>query len=253
MKAEPRIGPKVVVARSKAGNSELSAKLRAVGASPVEVDTVELSEPSDWAKVDGALSNIGSYDWVVLTSPLGASLFARRLRKLKMRPKQILPRIAAVGEMTARSLRNEGLEASFVPTEYTTSALGRQLPRGLGDRTLLMRADRASRSLVRELEKRGFSVTSVPIYRTRAVVGGYRGPTLDDAAAVLLGSPSEVEGLVSRLPRATLESLRSGALAMCIGPVTAKSARKAGFKRILVPSVHTFNALLMEVRRSVVR
>lgn len=93
----------------------------------------------------------------------------------------------------------------------------------------------------------------MPIYRTKFIVRRYKGTGIRDAKAVILGSPSEVEGLGRRLAPSALGELKSNALAVCIGPVTASEARGAGFERVVAPKIHTFDALLMEVRRSVVR
>ena len=245
--------PRVMIARSFDGNGELSPRLRAMGMTPVPISTVEFLEPSDWSEVDKALAHIDGFDWVGLTSPRGAALFARRMRELGVRPAKTFPRIAGVGEMTADAIKREGFEVGFVPSEFTTAALGRQLPARLGRKVLLLRAEKAGQEILATLRRRGFSVTSIPIYRTRTIRRRYRGTRLGDTRAVLLGSPSEVEGLVKRLNPGVLDTLRTKALAICIGPVTGQAARKAGFEHVVMPRVHTFDALLMEARRSVVR
>lgn len=240
-----------LVARSSEGNRELSAKLRRLGFRPVSVETVEFLGPSDWSRVDEALRHSGRFDWVVLTSARGAGAFARRVRKLALTRKDGLPKIAAVGEMTAGRLVKEGFHVGFVPSKYLTVSLGRELPRRAGNRVLLLRAEGASEEITRALRKRRFEVTSVPIYRTRLVQTPFRGRNVGRADVALLGSPSEVSGLVRRLPPAALRDLRTKAVAACIGPVTARAAREAGFKRVLSPRLHTFDALLREVKRTV--
>lgn len=252
----PRDGgkPKVVIVRSAEGNSRLAPRVRGLGMTPIRIDTLEFLEPSDFSGVDGALAGIGSFDWVVLTSPRGASTFARRMRKVAVPGgRRSIPSIAAVGKATAAHLRREGFGVAFVPSEYTTAALGRELPTEPGPRVLLLRAQKAGEEIVGILEGRGFSVTSVPIYRTRLVGRRYRGAGVEEASAVLLGSPSEVEGLARRLAPGVLGRLKTAALAMCIGPVTARKAREAGFEHVVVSRIHTFDALLMEASRLVVR
>ncbi|MDG6910538.1 MAG: uroporphyrinogen-III synthase [Nitrososphaerota archaeon] len=253
MKGATPGGPKVVLARSADGNRKLSVRLRLLGMRPVPVDTVEFLEPSDWSEVDRALLDLARFDWVVLTSARGAEAFVDRARRLGIDHAKRFPRVAAVGEMTAEYLKKKGFEVGFVPSEYLTATLGEELPREFGDRVLLLRAENASPEIIGILARRGFTVTSIPIYHTRTVGTRVRGIQADGADVVLFGSPSEVEGLVRRLPPAVLRRLRSKAVAACVGPVTAKAAREAGFKHVLSPRVHTFDALLMEVRRSVVR
>lgn len=253
MRGEGPAWTRVVIARSAEGNAELAAELRKSDMIPIPVDTVKFREPSNWSKVDRALSHICEFDWVAFTSPRGASIFANRMRKLGIPCGGGRPRIAVVGKATADQVIDEGFQVSFAPSTYTTAALGRQLPSRFGRRLLLLRAEKASREILAVLEERGFSVTSVSVYRTEFIQTSYRGSDVGKAKVVLLGSPSEVEGLTRRLMPSLLARLKSDALAMCIGPVTAESARRAGFKRIIVPKVHTFDALLMEVSRSVMR
>lgn len=240
-----------VVARSAEGNRWLSIRLKRLGIQPVPVETVEFLGPPDWSQVDDALRGLGRFDWVVLTSSRGAEAFAGRVRRLALDRKDVFPKIAAVGEVTAAKLEKEGFHVDFVPSEYLTATVGKELPPRGANRVLLLRAEGASDEMVRALERRGFRVTSVPIYRTRFVRTRFRGGDVDRADVVLLGSPSEVSGLVRRLPPAVLRSLRLKAVAACIGPVTANAAREAGFRRVLSPRLHTFDALLMEVRRTV--
>ena len=246
-------GTSVVIARSAEGNVELAGRLHELGLTPIPIETVEFLEPADWSKVDRALVQIDTFDWVLLTSPRGVSSFARRMKELGLERNDRHPRVAGVGERTAESLIKEGFEVDFAPSEYTTAALGRRLPLGLGRKVLLLRAERASHEIVAILERRGFSVTAVTVYRTRFVEERYRGRNVEAAKAVLLGSPSEVEGLRKRLAPPIMDRLKSGAIAMCIGPVTAKSAKEAGFERVAMPKTYTFDALLMEVRRLVAR
>ena len=246
-------GPMVaIVARSADGNKELSSKLTRLGIRPLSVETVKFLGPSDWSPVDAALRRLETFDWVVLTSARGASAFADRLGKLHVRPSGGHPRIAAVGEVTAERLEKLGLHVDFVPSEYLTASVGKELPRRHGVRVLLLRAEGANDEIVGRLEERRFRVKSLPIYRTRSIIAPLRsGGAVLDAQVVVLGSPSEVEGLVRRLPAAALGTLRKKAVAACIGPVTARAATRAGFRHVISPRLHTFDALLMEVERLV--
>lgn len=242
----------VVVARSAEGNTELTAALRRLGVRLIPVETIEFLELSDWSEVDGALRSLDRYDWIALTSVRGAGAFAARIRRLSI-GREKLPKIAAVGENTAGSLGRAGFRVDFVPSEYTTACLGRELPRDAGGRVLLLRADTASDELERELKRRRFATTSVPIYRAQVVRAPYRDAAVGRAAAVVFGSPLEVEGLRRRLNFSAFSKLTANAVAACIGPVTAREARRVGFRRVEFPNLHTFDELLMVVRRLVMR
>ena len=237
----------VIIARSAEGNRELSAKLRRMGMRPIPVETVRFAALPDWGRVDRYLRAESRFDWIVLTSVRGADSFAERLRRRGASAGGTPPRIAAVGEKTAERLKEEGFRVDFVPTEYLTASMGRELPAKFGKRVLLLRAQGAGGEMAKLLRGRGFQVESAPIYSTRFVGTRLKGAKLGHVDAVLLGSPSEVEGLVRRLPDDVLARLEERALAACIGPVTARAARKAGFRHILSSKLHTFDALIAEV------
>lgn len=242
---------KVVVTRSMEGNLKLGARLRSMGFEPIPVDTMRFVPPSDWSEVDKCLRRLDDYDWLLFTSRIGALAFVERMKALRLPlPEGGRPAVAAVGPKTAEPLIHEGLGVNFVPSSYLTQAMAEELPLDRGRMVLMLRADIADPSLGRSLGAAGFRVTEQAIYRTSTERRSTpREPELDDADAIVFGSPSAVEGFVSRLSKPSLLSLTSrGILAVCIGPVTAKSARDRGFTNQLVPTTHTFDAVLDALR-----
>lgn len=234
---------KVIITRSSAGNTELAAKLMARGFEPVEVETIAFLPPKDWSLVDSALGTLREFDWVIFTSVTGARFFSKRMKQLSLGLQwEGVPRVAAIGEKTADSLKREGIKVDFVPSRYLSKALAEELPTDSGKRLLVMRADIGDRGFVPALEKRGMAVTDLAIYRTVEVSGQ---PSVGDADAVIFASPSAVEGFTKRL------GFSSGAklVAFCIGPVTAAAARSHGFARIVAPEEHTIDALVGCVER----
>ena len=245
---------RVVLTRTREGNEEFASRVRAQGFEPISVECLELLPPRDWSPIDSSLRAIGTFDWVVFTSSRGAILFKERMDflgfDLKWRGR---PSVAAVGEGTARELRESGVPVAFVPSEFLTLRLASELP--LGDasigkqRVLLLRADMGDPQMVDVLARRGFEVVEHAIYRTEAL--SLRGDALaglEGADAILFASPSAVEGFTSRLGVKDSSKMKRK-LAACIGPVTAKAAKEHGFEKIVTPKAHTFEALLLEVER----
>jgi uroporphyrinogen-III synthase len=246
---------KVVITRSNKGNAELAKSLKAIGFEPIQIDTIEFLPPEDWSSVDASLKRLGEFDWLVLTSPTGVEFFVQRMKALSLAmPWDGKPEVAAVGEKTGAALQREGIRVGFVPSEYLTRALAEQLPRGRGRRLLLLRADIGDPEVVATLEREGFHVTDLTVYRTSSVAGGEGEPTepaLRDAGAVLFASPSAVEAFMRRLDSgAAAPALTKRLLAVCIGPVTAKAARERGFERIITPKTHTIESLVQELGRA---
>jgi uroporphyrinogen-III synthase len=239
---------RVVLTRSREGNAELSSRLAGLGFSPIEIDTLVFSPPSDWSQVDALIGRLASFDWLLLTSATGVRFFAQRARRLNLRmPWSGKPNIAAVGPKTASALAALGLKTDFVPSSYRISALADELPSTGGLRVLLLRADIADGGLFDRLQERGFDVEASSIYSTSTSKGD-RPQNLHDADFVVFASPSAVRGLCSRLRPEELSELRK-AKALCIGPVTESAAKEHGFSDTFLPPVYTLDAVLAELAR----
>jgi uroporphyrinogen-III synthase len=239
----------VVITRSKKGNSELAGRLKALGFQPLSVETIEFLPPQDWSSVDACLKGLGEFDWLLFTSATGVGFFARRMRELSSAiPWDGKPAVAAVGEKTAAALQKEGIEVEFVPSEYMTRALAQQLPRDRGANLLMLRADTGEPDVVATLERDGFRVRDLTIYRTSSLAGEedqVTESTLSDADAIIFASPSAVEGFVGRMDAAATGSVfAKRLLAVCIGPITARAARARGFERVLTAKTHTIEGIL---------
>ncbi|HVC26708.1 MAG TPA: uroporphyrinogen-III synthase [Nitrososphaerales archaeon] len=242
---------RVVITRSRKGNAELAKALRALGFEPVPIDTIEFLPPKDWSLVDAGLMCLGEFDWLLFTSPTGVEFFARRMELLSLpMPWKGKPEVAAVGEKTSAALQRQGIKVGFVPSVYLTAALAEQLPRGRGKRLLILRADIGEPEVVATLERSGFRVTNLAIYRTSSAKGGNEAPETEirGADAIVFASPSAVEAFMKRLDPATTASvLTKRLLAFCIGPVTAAAARELGFERIFTAKTHTIEGLIKEL------
>jgi uroporphyrinogen-III synthase len=140
-----------------------------------------------------------------------------------------------------------GVGVDFVPSEYLTSKLAEELPRGHGRRVLILRADIGNPEVVSELERDGFRVTDLAVYRSASASGTSGAPEsdIDGADAVVFASPSAVEAFMKRVGESESASkMTKTLLALCIGPVTAQAARARGFERIVTPETYTIDGLL---------
>jgi uroporphyrinogen-III synthase len=171
-------------------------------------------EPLDDAPVDP-----GPYDWVVVTSPNGATELARRLTAPP-------PRVAAIGPGTAAALREHGLEPTLVPRESTQEGLLAELPRPAG-RVLVAAAEGARRVIVEAL-----GADFLPLYRT-IELAPVEAPAVD---VVLLASPSAARSLA----RTTAHAVP----VVVIGPQTASSARELGLDIAAEAADHDLDGLL---------
>ncbi len=237
----------VVITRSQEGNEELGRRLRRAGMNPIPVDTISLAPPAKWNRVDSSLRRLGAFEWVVFTSASGVEFFARRMKALSLRlPKDGRPRIAAVGKETAAALKALGMKADFVPSRFTTEALGEELPGKPGAKALLLRSADANPVLSERLAERGFRVQETAIYRTRPVNGPR--PRIWKADMIVFASPSAVRSFCAMLDGEEATRLKS-LKTVCIGPVTETAARDEGFEDTSTPGSFTIDGVVEEVRR----
>lgn len=239
--SRPLFGKKVVVTRPRHQSSVLADRLRDEGADALIVPTIEIVDPVDeGAALGAAISQLSSYDWLVLTSANGAARFCERLRDAR---DVAGVRIAAIGPGTAEVLAEHNLIADLVPERFIAESLLEVFPlpqSNSGGRVLLARAAVARDVLPDGLRELGWRVDVVDAYRTIPVV-----PTESDrerirtADIVTFTSSSTVDNWVAAFGVDTVPRLVA-----CIGPITADTARRAGLHVDVIAEVHTIDGLV---------
>ncbi len=235
----------LLVTRPAAQATELVSLLAKHGIAAISVPTVGIAAAAPGGALDDTIRSLDGAAWLVITSVNGAAALLERLAALD----SALPegvRLAAVGPATAEALRQGGLHVDHVPSLYRTVAIAEGLGDLAGRRVVLARANAATPDLRDALRQRGALVEEVVAYRT------VEGPaTSRDRIRAVLSQPLDgvtfTSGSTVRGLRALLsppEALRATALpAYCIGPVTARIARRAGFAVPVVSATHTVAAL----------
>ncbi|GAC1328249.1 MAG: bifunctional uroporphyrinogen-III C-methyltransferase/uroporphyrinogen-III synthase [Mycobacteriales bacterium] len=235
---KPLFGWTVLVPRTRAQAGALSAELRALGATPVEVPTIAVEPPRTPAPMERAIKGLvsGRYQWVAFTSTNAVKAVREKLEEVGLDARAFAGvRIAAVGDATADALRAFGIRPDLEPT-------GEQSSEGLLadwapyddvfdpiDRVFLPRADIATETLVAGLKERGWAVDDVTAYRTvraappaASVRESLKGGGFD---AVLFTSSSTVRNLVGIAGKP-----HESTVLAAIGPQTAATARELGLR-----------------------
>jgi uroporphyrinogen III methyltransferase / synthase len=232
----PLVGRRIVITRPAERAGRLAEKLASLGAVPVVFPTIRIEAAEPGPLVDAA-RELDGFDWVIFTSASGVEAFFARLADAGKDARDVSRRkIAAIGPVTAAALRERGVEPALVPPEYVAEAILAALGEVRGSRFLLPRADIAREALADGLRERGAEVTEVAAYRTVGADGPP--PDLGDADAVTFTSSSTVRHFVAsgaRLPRAKV---------VCIGPVTAATARELGLAVSAVATAYTEDGLI---------
>lgn len=247
----PLFGKTILVTRSREQASELSEKLRELGAAPVEFPTIELMPPESWADADHCLAQMVSYDWIIFTSANGVKYFIERLLALGGDLRDLKgPRVCAIGPQTAEALKTLKIRVDFVPAEYRAESIFEGLSKGnlKGRRILIPRAKVARDILPAELKKAGALVDVVEVYRT--VCPKSQGRKIQELlkkkafSAVTFTSSSTVSNFAEIIGMKEVRELTEGIPVASIGPITAEKARSMGIKTTIMPEEYTIPALL---------
>jgi uroporphyrinogen III methyltransferase/synthase len=247
----PLYAKRLLVTRAAEQAGEWAGSILRRGAEPVEVPLMAFAPPRDPAPLESALGRLADFDWLVLSSANAVRALAARL-PADADP----PRVACVGEATARAARDAGLAPEVAPDgsahpEALVVAIEQRASLE-GARVLWPRAAAARDTLERALEQRGARVHDVEAYRT--VVPEQAGAGLERAIAagvdaVLLASPSAVAALFDLLGTPRAQELSRRSVFACIGPTTAKALRERSVDPPVVSELQSGDDLLDALER----
>jgi uroporphyrinogen-III synthase len=188
------------------------------------------------------VTRLGTYDWVVVTSPNGAARVGAALDGAGLDARAFAgARVAAIGPATAAALRTIGVRADLVPERFVAESLLDAMAAGSGPgRALLARAEVARDVLPHGLRDRGWEVDVVDAYRTvPATLTDEQRAAIQHADVITFTSSSTVDRFVEAVGAGAVP-----AVVACIGPVTAASARVHGLSVAVEADVHTVGGLV---------
>ena len=233
---KPLSGLRILTTRAEKQSGGLAKPLRELGASVIEIPTIEIRPPQSYEPLDSALRNIDSYDWLILTSVNGVAALFARLNALDI-PASTLAhlQIAAIGPATQREIELQGLKITVTPEKYVAESVVDALKgKTEGKRVLLVRAKVARDVLPNELRRSGATVDVVEAYETHVPENAKE--RLDRLFAntgtrpdiITFTSSSTATNFLNLLAGEHQEALRKVVLAS-IGPVTSATLTRAGF------------------------
>ncbi len=235
-------GQAILILRPKDRASSIVAMLEAEGARVVSVPAVEIRLPEDWSEIDRIIQDRRAFRWLVFTSVSGVEIFFRRAAEIHEEIRE--PSIAAIGTATQKALFDRGAEVHFVPTAFTTEALGKELPGPPGP-VALVRAEAADKRLDRLLSERGFDVDRVDAYVTSAIgAADIKKAVEEPMDAIVFTSPSIVSSFMSATGGET-----GGALVVCIGPATSDACKRYGLDVGLEAAEHSAPGIVEGLNR----
>ncbi len=251
--SRPLHGKRIVNTRAHCQAASLTRRLADLGAQPIEVPMIRVEPVPESESVDQAVYSLHLYDWVLFTSVNGVETFWQRLDRYKLPANdksgsgshfsllERMPKIAAIGPVTANALLERGVQPAFTPDTFVGEAVAGGLGDVQGKRVLLLRAEKARDVLPKMLEAKGAIVDDVAVYRTLPAEP-------DPAARAQLEAGVDVVTFTSSSTvmnwMAAVGELHPAPLIACIGPVTAETAENLGLVPDIVAEEFTTDGLI---------
>jgi uroporphyrinogen III methyltransferase/synthase len=252
----PLFGKRVLVTRARGQAGDLSQALAELGAEPVELPAIEIKPRVERGKLREALRrlDVAEYDWLVFTSANGVDVFFGHLCQQGRDARALgRARVCAIGPGTAATLRWNGIVVDLLPERFVAEGVVDALSKEaiMGKRVLWPRARGARRTLALGLRRLGAQVDELPLYAA-AVPKEANAEALERLRAgeidvVTFASSSAVRNLVRMLGGDV--SVLERPLIACIGPVTARAARRLGLRVDVEAPEHTVEELVQALRR----
>ncbi len=248
----PLFGKRVVVTRTRTQASELSRQLTDLGAEVLEIPTIAIKPPKSLAPLREGIASIGTYDWLVFTSPNGVDGFFNEFFTTHPDLRDLGGlRIAAVGPATAQKLAALHLTVDLQPKEFTAEALLKAFKEEVSVENLkflMPIADIADKKLARGLEDLGAMVDDLDAYQTVPDTedrNGHRARLQDDGADfITFTSSSTVNNFCELMDVAALRKKHRRLQFISIGPQTTATLKARKLPVAAEAAEHTIDGLV---------
>ena len=251
----PLFGKTFVITRPEEQSEAFMSGLLERGAEPFLFPVIETVTPEDWKLLDASIQKLDSYDGLIFTSVNGVKFFMQRLGENGKDIRELKGlRLYAIGSKTEKAVNALGINVDVVPESFVAESLiecmGKENIKG--KKFLLPRAAVARETLPDQLRAQGADVDVAPAYQTvrpqtdtGELICRLKEGAID---AVTFTSSSTVTHFMGLLGTDLLPQLKKIAVA-CIGPVTAKTAEKAGLKVDITAKEYTVNGLIAALEK----
>jgi uroporphyrinogen III methyltransferase / synthase len=260
MSRRPLHGRRVLITRARHQVDPLRRELVDLGASVIEIPTIEVQPMPVDDRVHKAISHLDVTALVIFASANAVHIFFQMLLASGKDARALhRSKLCAIGQETAESLEGHGLRPELITAEYTAEGLAKALEGWEMDgmHVLVPRAEVARDALPSLLANRGAEVEILPVYR--AICPSGAGDALlrlfnhEGVDVITFTSSSTVSNFVRAFPEDRLPAVLGDAEIACMGPVTADVARKLGLNVSIVAREYTTHGLVQAIAESAAR
>lgn len=249
---KPLFGLGVVITRPERQADDLARLLLEQGANPIAFPTIAIEPPTDWNELDKALDRLESYHWLIFTSANGVQFFFQRLREKGKDIRDLKGiKICCIGPATASQIEEKDIKVDLVPDEFIAEGILKSFAAMdlQGKKILLPRAAKARDTLPEGLKEMGAQVDVAAAYRT--VNSGRK---KEELVALLEAQAVDVITFTSSSTVTNFVEIMGNDFVLppqvrvaCIGPVTAATAKKAGFQVDIEQKEYTMSGLVQSL------
>ena len=256
----PLHGSRILITRARHQVDTFRRELVDLGASVIEVPTIEIRRLPTDDRVRSAIRNLEQTALVIFASANAVDIFFQMLLTTGCDARALHnSKLCAIGQETADALAGHGLRPELVTSEYTAEGLANALQGWDLDRmrVLVPRAEMSRDALPSLLANRGAQVEILPVYR--AVCPPDAGPALmrlfesEGVDVITFTASSTVANFVRAFPEDRLPAILGDAEIACMGPVTADTARKLGLPVSIVAREYTTHGLVQAIAEAAAR
>jgi uroporphyrinogen III methyltransferase/synthase len=260
MSKRPLHGRRILITRARHQVDPFRRELVDLGASVVEIPTIEIQPMPMDDRVNKAISHLEVTALVIFASANSVDIFFQMLLASGKDARALHgSKLCAIGQETAESLEGYGLRPELITSEYTAEGLAKALEGWEMDgmHVLVPRADVARDALPSLLANRGAEVEILPVYRAMCPAGA--GDALlrlfnnEGVDVITFTSSSTVVNFVQAFQDDRLPAVLGDAEIACMGPVTADVARKLGLTVSIVAREYTTHGLVQAIAESAAR
>lgn len=247
----PLFGKRIVVTRTREQAGELSKALRDLGADVIELPTIRIEGPPDRLEFAELVTHAHEYNWLVFTSPNGVERFFDAFYATYRDARSLgNPKIAAIGEGTAKKIREYRFEVDLIPERFVAEGLIEAFKKeDIENLTMLWVKAAETREIVGEgLTKLGAIVDHCIAYQTV--------PETADPTGARARLETEGADMITFTSSSTVDHFfdlgigwPENCVAASIGPVTSNTLRQHDLKPAFEANPHDIPGLTAAIVR----
>ncbi|MCK4507441.1 MAG: uroporphyrinogen-III synthase [Desulfuromonadales bacterium] len=248
----PLSGHRVLVTRAGDQAPVLTAALVEIGAEPVMVSTIEITDPSSFAELDQAIAELDQVDYLILTSVNAVAAFFARLTMQGYDARALTTlQTVVIGPKSAEALAAHGVTADLMPDDYRAEGIVVLLKDQVSGKRLLYPKAALARDLIpTELIAAGAEVIAPIAYASAAPADAaekLQQALADKLDLLTFTASSTVQNFVDLLDAENLVVAQQIPVAS-IGPLTSETARALGFNVVIEPEKSTLDDMLEAIK-----